>query len=85
MASKITVDIDDELYARLRQSMPDLDLDLDRFIVEAVTQKVAALEERRTEREHIRREMREGYIATAAESDELARDWEVVDLEGWPK
>jgi hypothetical protein len=83
MASKVTVDIDDELYARLRQSMSDLDLD--RFIVEAVTQKVTALEERRTERERIRQAMREGYLATAADRAELNKDWGVVDIEGWPE
>jgi hypothetical protein len=71
--------LDGELDARLRRLMPDHDRD--RFVNEVVAEKLAALEKK----EQITREMREGYIATAAERDELAKDWEVVDLEGWPE
>ena len=70
--------LDDQLNARLREFVPDRGLN--RFISEAVAEKVAALEE-----ERLLREMKEGYIATAAESDEIAKDWEAVDLEGWPE
>ena len=71
--------LDGELDARLRRLVPDHDRD--RFVNEVVAERVAALENK----EQITREMREGYIATAAERDELARDWEVVDLEGSPE
>jgi len=76
--------LDGELDARLRRLMPDHDRD--RFVNEVVAEKLAALEKAALEKkEQITREMREGYIATAAERDELAKDWEVVDLEGWPE
>lgn len=29
--------------------------------------------------------MREGYLATAGERDELCEDWVPVDLEDWPE
>lgn len=75
---RTTVDLDDKLNVRLREFVPGRGLN--RFINEAVSEKVAAME-----KERIKQAMREGYLATAAEQDELARDWEVVDLEGWPE
>lgn len=75
---RTTIYLDDELDTRLRRIVPGRGLN--RFINEAVAEKVAALE-----KEQVEREMREGYVATAVESAELARDWEVVDLEGWPE
>jgi hypothetical protein len=53
---------------------------LNRFVQETLAEKVAALE-----RAQIMAEMREGYVATRADREELNRDWEVVDLEGWPE
>ncbi len=78
-----TVQLDDDLSERLQRLTPGQGLDS--LVNQAVAEKVAALESRRVAREQITREMREGYIATAAERDELAKDWEVVDLEGWPE
>jgi predicted transcriptional regulator len=75
---RTTIDLDEKLNTRLRELAPGRGLN--RFINEAVSEKVAAME-----KERIKQAMREGYLATAAEQDELARDWEVVDLEGWPE
>jgi len=75
---RITLDVDDALNARLHRLVSGRDLN--GFINKAVAEKVAALE-----KEKIRQSMREGYLATAAEHDELAKDWEAVDLEGWPE
>jgi hypothetical protein len=70
--------LDDELNQRLRRLVPARGLN--RFINDAIAEKVRALEEQR-----IIAEMREGYIATREDRDELAQDWEAVDLEGWPE
>lgn len=77
-----TVQLNDDLSERLQRLTPGQGLDS--LVNQAVAEKVAALESRRVAHEQVKREMQEGYIATAAERDELARDWEVVDLEGWP-
>ncbi len=77
-----TVQLNDDLSERLQRLTPGQSLD--GLVNQAVAEKVAELESRRAAREQIKREMREGYIATAAEQDELGREWEVVDLEGWP-
>lgn len=75
---RTTVYLDDELNARLREFVPGRGLN--RFINEAVAEKVSSLE-----KERIRQAMREGYLATAADRAELNKDWEVVDVEGWPE
>lgn len=74
---RTTVYIDDDLNHRLRLLVPPRGLN--RFINDAIAEKVGALEERR-----IIAEMREGYIATREDRDELAQEWEAIDLEGWP-
>jgi len=53
---------------------------MNRFINDAVAEKVEAIE-----RQRIEDEMREGYLATNDDRDQLAADWEVVDLENWPE
>ncbi len=75
---RTTVYLDDDLNQRLRRLIPPRGLN--RFINDAVAEKVRALEEQR-----IIAEMREGYIATREDRDELAQEWEAVDLEGWPE
>ena len=75
---RLTIYLDDDLAGRLHCLVPSDGFN--HFINQAVAEKVAALE-----KEQIEREMREGYLATAAESAELARDWDVVDLERWPE
>lgn len=49
-----------------------------RFIAEAIRQRIEALE--RKKRESL---LKEGYKAMYAESLEIAKDFEAVDLEGW--
>jgi hypothetical protein len=74
---RTTLYLDDDLNERLRRLVPPRGLN--RFINDAVAEKIRALEEQR-----IVAEMREGYVATRADRDELASSWESVELEGWP-
>jgi len=80
----MTIYLNDDLDARLRQLVSDHDID--RVIGEAVAEKVVALEEEqraRERRERIEREMEEGYLAAATEHD-ASRAWEAADVEGQP-
>ncbi len=74
---RTTIYLDDTLDARLRQLVPGRGLN--RFIAEAVAEKVLALE-----KERIEQAMKEGYQAIAVERAQLDEDWMVVDVEGWP-
>lgn len=49
-----------------------------RFIADAVKRRIRELE-----KERLRKEMAEGYQAVRQESEELAREFEAADLEGW--
>ncbi len=51
--------------------------------LERTTRALAARVEQ-LERERIEAEMREGYIATRADREELNADWGAIDFEGWP-
>ena len=53
---------------------------LNRFINEVLAEKVEALE-----RQRIEELMKEGYLATRKDREELNADWGVVDFEGWPE
>jgi predicted transcriptional regulator len=75
---RTTIYLDEDLNVRLRRLVPHRGLN--RFINEAVAEKVEALE-----RQRIEKEMMEGYLAASVDREELARDWEVIDLEGWPE
>ncbi len=80
----MTIYLDDDLDARLRQLVSDHDID--RVIGEAVVEKVVALEAEqraRARRERIEREMKEGYLAAATDRD-ASGTWEVADVEGQP-
>ncbi|MBI3979235.1 MAG: hypothetical protein HY331_13715 [Chloroflexi bacterium] len=77
MGVRTTIQLDEELLARLRRLLPPRSLN--RFINEAVAEKVAELE-----RQRIEQAMKEGYLATQDERVEVDRDWQVVDVEGWP-
>ena len=74
---RTTIQIDDEVFDRVRRLVPTRGLS--RFVNEALVARVDQLE-----RERIAAEMREGYIATRTDRDELSADWRVVDSEGWP-
>lgn len=72
MAVRTTIYLDEKLINRLRRLLPPRHLN--RFVNEALAEKVAALERAETERL-----MKEGYLAVEDERSELGRDWEVVD------
>lgn len=78
MAVRTTIYLDEVLLARVRELVPPRGLN--RFLNDAVADKVRLLE-----RQRIEEEMKEGYLATRQERADLNRDWEVVDLEGWPE
>lgn len=78
MSVRTTVHLEEQLAEKVRQMVPSRGVN--RFINEAVAEKVAAIE-----RKKIEDEMREGYIARRDEDLEIAADWEVVDLEDWPE
>jgi hypothetical protein len=74
---RTTVDLDAELHVRLRRLVPERGLN--RFINQAVAEKVAALEQ-----QEIERAMIEGYVATRGERADLNADWDLVDTVDWP-
>jgi hypothetical protein len=78
MAVRTTIQLDEALVKRLREMVPPRGLN--RFINETLAEKVESLERKRIEEL-----MKEGYLATRDDRDELNVDWEVVDLEGWPE
>jgi hypothetical protein len=76
-STRTTLYLDDELNDRLRRFVPPRGLN--RFINEALAEKVGALERR-----EIEENMKEGYLAVARDRAELNSDWEAVDIENWP-
>ena len=78
MGIRTTVQIDDELMARVRQIVPPRGFN--RFVNEALAARADAIE-----REQLERDMIAGYIATREDREELNRDWQTVDGEGWPE
>ena len=78
MAVRTTIHLDPELASKVRELVPARGVN--RFINEAVAEKVAAIARKKLEDE-----LREGYLATNDDRDEIMRDWEAVDLEGWPE
>ena len=77
MVVRTTIQLDDGLAAKLRALVPSRGLN--RFINQAVAEKVAGLEQQR-----IADAMKEGYLATRSDREDLNRDWDVVDTEAWP-
>ncbi|MGH2356154.1 MAG: hypothetical protein ACRDI2_13060 [Chloroflexota bacterium] len=78
MPVRTTVHLDERLVERLRHVAPPRGLN--RFINDALVEKLDALE-----RQRIEQAMREGYLATRRDRAELDADWQVVDTEGWPE
>ncbi len=74
---RTTVHLEQELVVRARRVVPPRGLN--RFVNEALAEKLDLLEQQKTEKA-----MREGYLATRRDRAALARDWEVVDVEDWP-
>ena len=76
MAVRTTVHLDDALLARARRFVPPRGLN--RFINEALAEKLDALE-----REQVEGAMKEGYLATQGDRLELDANWHLVDVENW--
>jgi Arc/MetJ family transcription regulator len=74
---RTTVQIDEALMARVRRLIPPRGFN--QFVNEALAARAHAIE-----RQQLEREMIEGYIATRADREAVATDWEAVDNEGWP-
>ncbi len=74
---RTTVQIDDELMARVRRLVPPRGFS--QFVNEALAARAATLE-----RERLEAEMREGYLAARDDRQELNADWATVDGENWP-
>jgi Arc/MetJ family transcription regulator len=77
MAVRTTIHLDDALLARVRRFIPPRGLN--RFINDALAEKLDALE-----REQVEQAMKEGYLATQRDRSGIDADWHVVDTEGWP-
>jgi hypothetical protein len=77
MAEFISVEIDPELVRRARAFVPPQELK--QFLLEAVIEKVAALE-----RTQIEQEMKEGYLARDRLDPEFIADQSAMDGEGRP-
>ncbi len=77
MVVRTTVQIDDDVFDRVRRHVPARGLS--KFVNEALAARIDQLE-----RERIEAEMREGYIATRADREALSADWSILDAEGWP-
>ena len=77
MGFRTTVQIDESLMARVRRIVPPRGFN--QFVNEALAARADAVEQARLDRD-----MMEGYLATRDDRRELSRDWEVVDVEGWP-
>ena len=75
---RTTIQVEEALAERVRRLIPPRRFN--KFVNEALAEKVAALEQRRFEQE-----MREGYLATRKDRAALNADWAAVDLEGWPE
>lgn len=77
MATRTTVYLDDALLARAQRLVPRRGLSqlLNDLLAERLDQM---------EREALEARMREGYIATREDRDELNADWGQIDGEGWP-
>ncbi|MFN8491086.1 MAG: hypothetical protein U0350_26055 [Caldilineaceae bacterium] len=77
MMTRTTIYLDESLLARIRRYVPQRGLSqlVNELLVERITQ---------LEQAELEAQMREGYIATRQERQEINADWQVVDGEGWP-
>lgn len=74
---RTTIYLSDDVNARLRRLVPQRGLN--RFINQALAEKIDALE-----RQQLEQAMKEGYLATRAERVELNSDWSALDIADWP-
>jgi Arc/MetJ family transcription regulator len=76
--TRTTIYLDDTLRAHLERVVPARGKN--RFINEAVREKLAAVE-----RHELEQALREGYLATQTDRASLNDDWQAVDLLAWPE
>ena len=77
MASRTTIYVDEALLSRIRRYVPARGLS--QLVNELLTAHIDRLEQAALEAQ-----MREGYQATRLERQEVHRDWQALDGEGWP-
>ncbi len=77
-AVKVDFTIPQELEEKLRQTIEARQRS--RFVAQAIREKLLALE-----RERIKAELKEGYLATREEDLQINREWEGTTLENWPE
>lgn len=75
--TRTTIYLDDTLLTRVRRYVPPRSLS--QLVNELLAERIAQLEQA-----EIEAQMREGYLATRQERQELSNDWLAVDSEGWP-
>ena len=77
MPTRTTVYLDEALVVRARRLVPARGLS--QLVNDLLAERVTELEQAELEAQ-----MREGYIATRQDRQELNIDWQIVDGEGWP-
>jgi hypothetical protein len=77
MPTRTTVYLDEALVVRARRLVPARGLS--QLVNDLLAERVAELEQAELEAQ-----MREGYIATRQDRQELNADWQIIDGEGWP-
>ena len=77
MPTRTTLYIDEALLARARRFVPTRRLS--QLVNELLAERIAQLEQA-----EIEAQMRDGYIATRQERQQLNSDWQLLDGEGWP-
>ena len=77
MPTRTTVYLDEALVVRVRRLVPARGLS--QLVNDLLAERIADLEQAELEAQ-----MREGYIATRQERQELHADWQIIDGEGWP-
>jgi hypothetical protein len=77
MPTRTTIYLDESLVTRARRFVPARGLS--QLLNDLLAERLAQLE-----KAEIEAQMREGYIATRQERQELNADWQIVDGEGWP-
>ena len=77
MTIRTTIYLDEKLLERVRRFVAPRDLS--RLVSKLLDERVRQLEQ-----VEIETAMRNGYLATNSERQELNAGWQVVDGEGWP-
>ena len=75
--ARTTVYLDEGVRERLHSLIPPRKLN--RFINEAVAEKIAMVEQQQLEQA-----MKEGYLATNEDRSAVDSDWEAVAIVDWP-